>query len=121
MNADKPFNRLNRSTAILAVTMLALTAAASSAALADPPSKLSTDTRSAAVSTTDLDLSTPEGLSAARERVRQVVRQLCKRVANPEDLSRESNYAACVAESFTNAMAKLKERAAAVVARSDAE
>lgn len=80
----------------------------------------SSNARCAPALTTDLDLSTPEGLSAARDRVHQAAREPYKRIANPDYLSRESNYSACGDESFTSAMAKLTERAVGVVAESDA-
>ena len=121
MYPTKQLNRCNRSTALLAALTLALTATASTSALADPVSKPSSETRSAAVSIADLDLSTPDGLSTARDRLRTAARRLCKRVANPDDLSRESNYTACVDEAFANAVAKLSERAVGVVARSGAD
>ena len=115
MYPTRLLNRCNRSTALLAALTLALTTTASTCAFADPLSKPSSETRSAAVSIADLDLSTPDGLSAARDRLRTAARRLCKRVANPDDLSRESNYTACVDEAFTNALAKLNERAVGVV------
>lgn len=99
---------------------LALAVAASVTAIAGPPSKIASESRSAAVSLAGLDLSTPEGLEAARDRVRKASKQLCKRVANPDDRSRNANYKACVDESSTTAMAQASMRALGVVARSDA-
>ena len=52
--------------------------------------------RSKHVSLADLDLSTPEGVSAARDRVHQVARLLCSKLSDRDDLSRQPNYVACI-------------------------
>lgn len=52
--------------------------------------------RSAPVSVADLDLSSPEGIQAARARVHATARQLCLQVADPRDRSAHTNYFACV-------------------------
>jgi UrcA family protein len=61
-------------------------------------------TRSAKVSITGLDLSTPQGARAARERLRRTARKLCAQVTDELDLSRHANYLACVDESVAKAM-----------------
>jgi UrcA family protein len=61
-------------------------------------------TRSAKVSIAGLDLSTPQGVRAARERLRQTARKLCLQVADELDLSLHANYLACVDESVAKAM-----------------
>lgn len=120
MNAEQLLGRTNRRTAILAAMTLALAVTTSIAALAGPPSKPAREARSTVVSLADLDLSTPEGLDAARDRVRQASKQLCRLVADPDDLSRYANYNPCVKESFTTAMERANKPALGVVARSDA-
>lgn len=52
--------------------------------------------RSAPVSMADLNLSRPEGMQAARERVNASARRLCQLVSDPLDLSHRANYFACV-------------------------
>ena len=52
--------------------------------------------RSAPVSVADLDLSSPEGIQAARARVHATARRLCLQLAGPRDRSRHENYLACV-------------------------
>ena len=66
------------------------------------------------VTCSDLNLSTPEGQAAAHERLHQVARDLCSRVADPLDLSHQANYLACV----DGAMAKATQRLQALVNRS---
>jgi UrcA family protein len=90
--------------------LLALCAAlASAVAVGGPQTETAPFTRSAKVSLADLDLSTPEGASAARERLRQTARRLCAQVADELDLSHQANYAACVEESLAAALRKIEE------------
>jgi UrcA family protein len=70
-------------------------------------------TRSAKVSLADLDLSTPEGARAARERLRETARHLCDRVADELDLSQQTNYVTCVDETLAAALRKVNGPAAA--------
>jgi UrcA family protein len=86
-----------------AATLLALCVIGSANALAGPEVDASV-TRSAKVSIAGLDLSTPEGARAARERLRQTARKLCAQVADELDLSHHANYVACVDESVAKAM-----------------
>jgi UrcA family protein len=60
--------------------------------------------RTSKVSLADLDLTTPEGTSAARERLRQEARRLCNQVADSLDLSHQSNFVACVDETLAKAL-----------------
>jgi UrcA family protein len=84
--------------------VLAMYALASAPALAGPPTESAPVTRSATTSLNGLDLSTPGGVSAARERLRQIARRLCSRVADELDLSHQSNFTACVDESVAAAL-----------------
>ena len=93
-------------------TLLALCALASGIAVAGPNTESAPVTRSAKVSLADLDLSTPQGARAARERLRQTARHLCDRVADELDLSRQTNYVACVDETLAAALRKVNEPAA---------
>jgi UrcA family protein len=69
--------------------------------------------RSAKVSIAGLDLSTPQGARAARERLRQTARKLCDQVADELDLSRHANYLACVEDTVAAALKKVQEGASA--------
>jgi UrcA family protein len=90
--------------------ILAMSAFAAADAMAAEHSKI--------VSLADLDLSTPAGLSLARERIHQSARKLCEQVSDPLDLSRQSNYVACVDESVTQAMAHITGVTPTLVAQS---
>jgi UrcA family protein len=78
----------------------------SAGALAGPEGHPSV-ARSAKVSIAGVDLSTPQGTSAARERIRQTARKLCAQVADELDLSHHANYVACVEESVAKAMQRV--------------
>jgi UrcA family protein len=97
---------------IRTATLLALFALASGVTLAGPKTDIAPVTRSARVSLADLDLSTPEGARAARERLHKTVRHLCNRVADELDLSHQANYVACVDETLAAALRKVNEPAA---------
>ena len=66
-------------------------------------------TRSATVSLADLDLTTPAGLNAARDRVNKTARHLCSSVSDPLDLSHHANYVICVDEAVAGAMLKIAQ------------
>ena len=70
--------------------------------------------RSARVSVADLDLSSSEGIQAARARVHATARRLCLEVADPRDRSAHENYLACVDATVA---AALREITAATLAR----
>lgn len=59
------------------------------------------------VSFADLDLSTPTGVSTARERVHQAARKLCLSVADELDLSHTANFYRCVDQAMSGAMPHL--------------
>jgi UrcA family protein len=52
--------------------------------------------RVAEVSLTDLDLSTPEGMRLARDRVHRMALRVCAEAADNRDLSSQPNFAVCV-------------------------
>ncbi|SRR5258708_7577154 len=91
-----------RTTALLALCVLA-----SAVAVAGPQTDTAPVTRSAKVSLVGLDLSTPEGARAARERLRETARRLCTQVADSLDLSHQSNFVACVEESLMKAQGQI--------------
>jgi UrcA family protein len=93
-------------TALLALCVLA------SAAVATPAAETAPVTRSAKVSLAGLDLSTPEGARAARERLRETARRLCTQVADDLDLSHQPNFVACVDETLAAALRKVTETGA---------
>jgi UrcA family protein len=74
-------------------------------------------TRAANVSVADLDLSTLEGMSAARERLRTVARRLCTELARKPELSYQPNFEACVGDTLTAALRQVNALAAAKESR----
>ena len=107
MNTATPFASASKSslptTALLALCVLA------SAAVAGPTSDTAPVTRSAKVSFAGLDLSTPDGARAARERLRGTARRLCAQVAGDLDLSQQSTFVACVDAALAAALRQATE------------
>jgi UrcA family protein len=102
-------------TALLALCVLA------SAAEAAPPSDGALVTRSAKVSLAGLDLSTPDGARAARERLRGTARRLCAQVADDLDLSHHSNFVACMEETLAAALRRVTEIGASLATATAAQ
>jgi UrcA family protein len=73
------------------------------------------ESASAKISLAGLDLSTPEGTAAARERMHQAARKLCSEVAHSTDLAHQPNFIKCVDATMTSALQQLSrpERVAA--------
>ncbi len=86
--------------AVLGVVLL-------TAALAKQLPANAADKASATVSVVDLDLSTDQGMQAARDRLSATARKLCEKVVDPSSLSIHSDYVHCVDESTTAAVAQL--------------
>jgi UrcA family protein len=63
------------------------------------------------VSLAGLDLSTPQGVQAARERVRRAARRVCAKVANSADMQRQLDYITCLDEAMAPAVAQIDEKA----------
>jgi UrcA family protein len=91
---------------IRTTALLALCALASAGAVAGSQTGTTPVTRTAIVSLADLDLSTPEGARAARERLHQTARRLCAQVADSLDLSQQPNFVKCVDETLAAALRK---------------
>jgi UrcA family protein len=100
--------------------MLTLSLITAAAAVAAQPPDSANKTRSQTVSLADLDLSTPGGMSAARERVHKTAQRLCFQLADPEDLSHQANYVKCVDDAVADAMLKVTGPAPGLVAQSRA-
>jgi UrcA family protein len=59
------------------------------------------------VSLAGLDLSTPEGVRAAQERVRLAARRVCAKVANSADMQRQLDYITCIDEAMAPVVAQI--------------
>jgi UrcA family protein len=75
--------------------------------MADEQAATASVTRTENVSLADLDLSTPEGVRAAHDRLHETARRLCSQVADSQDISHQPNYVACVDETLANALRQL--------------
>jgi UrcA family protein len=98
----KTFTQNTIRTAILATLGVLGTATA----LAQPAPG-AVESASAKTSFAGLDLSTPEGLAAARERVHRTARQLCSEVAHSTDLAHQPNFIKCVDATMAAALQQL--------------
>jgi UrcA family protein len=65
------------------------------------------------VSLADLDLSTLEGAHIARQRLESMARQVCDQLSRRRDLTYHPDYAACLHETLTGALAQADAIAAA--------
>jgi UrcA family protein len=72
-------------------------------------------TRVAKVSLAGLDLSTPEGAPAARERLRIVAQHLCFQLSDPRKIDFRAAYEFCVAETLADAVRRLNAPALAAL------
>ena len=91
--------------AMVAASLIAALMGWNVTALADPSPS---DVKSARVNLKDLDLSSANGRNAAYERLHQAARTLCSRVADPNDLSRQTNFVACVDRAMAQAQPALQ-------------
>jgi len=91
---------------IRTTALLALCAFASASTVAGSKTGAAPVTRTAKVSLADLDLSTPEGAHAARERLHRTARRLCGQVADSLDLSHQPNFVKCVDDTLAAALRK---------------
>ncbi len=107
-----PRRALNRPYSGSSYTKLALMAGASLALMAAIGNQWPAGAaeKSTIVSIADLDLSTEKGMQAARERVHEAARQLCKKVVDPWSLSHQPDYVQCVDETTTDAVTQLQGR-----------
>jgi UrcA family protein len=78
--------------------LIALFALASAGALADQQPVLSL---------ADLDLSTPAGVDAARDRLQQTARQWCSHLAGRQDLPHQPNFIACMDQTLADALRQI--------------
>jgi UrcA family protein len=67
----------------------------------------------------DLNLANAEDVAIARERIHQLARKLCGRVANPQSLSHQPDYVDCVADAMAKAEPRLQRLAAEQVRASE--
>ena len=107
MSLDSPSSRLTqtRSATIRAASAAAALLAMTAVAVADPPVAASPgETRVAKVSLADLDLSTAQGVRAARERVTAAAQRLCWQLGDDARASNRATVSACVRDTVADTM-----------------
>jgi UrcA family protein len=106
------------SSAVIAITCIALAAVAPLVALADPPIAPTPQTLESRVSLADLDLSTTTGVRAAHKRLRAKAEHLCRQLGDSASSTFRWTYAACVQESLADAIHQLNAPAFVAANRS---
>jgi UrcA family protein len=118
MNTERLMSHPRRNSLVCAASLLALSVIKSAVATAGSKPDHPGDSRSEKVSIAGLDLSTVDGLNTARERVHQVARRLCLRLANAQDRSSQWNYVMCVDDAVASAMQQVSESSRGLLAKS---
>jgi UrcA family protein len=95
----------NMNSAPLAV-LTVLSVLGSATTMAQQPQGVA-ESASAKTSLAGLDLSTPEGMAAAKERVHQAARKVCSRIQHSTDLDHQANFIECVDATMASALLQL--------------
>lgn len=90
--------------AALEVAVAALLGIASVQTYSDQPAASAASSRVSDVSLADLNLSTPEGMSAARERLHTMAERMCAEHASAS----QPNFASCVDNTLTGALSQIE-------------
>jgi UrcA family protein len=99
-----------RSSRIVCCTLVTVTLASGLplAASASPPnSRHAPETNSMTVSLSGLDLTTPQGLREARERLAKAAQHLCRRWSDSRKVDDSASYALCTEETIAKALSQL--------------
>ena len=108
MNTDTYMaRRFGSQVAVRTTALMALLTLAPVAAIALSPAAAGVETRTSNLSLADLDLSTPAGVDAARDRLQQTARRWCSQVADRQDLSHQPNFIACMDETLAAALRQI--------------
>jgi UrcA family protein len=100
--------RLNgRHTAAGAAILMASFGIVPVSTIADQPAATTSVSRVADVSLSDLDLSTPEGMRVARDRLHTMAQRVCAGPAGSRGLSSQPTFAACVDSTVANALRQI--------------
>jgi len=91
----------------VAAGLMALLVIAPVALMANTPPAPALETRAARVSLADLDLSTPEGVRAARDRLHETARRLCSQLEDMRSVAHQPTFVKCVDESLEDALRQI--------------
>jgi UrcA family protein len=110
MNTESPLPRCFRArhTGAGAAILMALFGIVPVATIAGQHATTAAVSRVANVALGDLDLSTPEGMSAARERLHTMAERVCAEPADSRGPSSQPNFVACVDSTLTSALKQIK-------------
>jgi len=100
--------RIGRRVALWTAVLIMLLAIGPATVMADTRQLPAPDTRIAHVSLTDLDLSTPEGLRIAYDRLHETARHLCTQLKNMHSISYHPDFIECVDETLADALRQVK-------------
>jgi UrcA family protein len=117
LNTQQLMSRPRGNSLWCVASLLALSVIKSAVATAGSKADHPGDSRSENVSIAGLDLSTADGVNKARERVHQVARRLCLRLADAQDRSSHWNYVMCVDDAVASAMQQVSETSRGLVAK----
>jgi len=109
MNTESPLPRCFRArhTAAGAAILMALFGIMPVGTIADQRAASAAVSRVADVALADLDLSTPEGMRAARERLHTMAERVCAEPADSRGPSSQPKFVACVDSTLTNALKQI--------------
>lgn len=111
---------IDRKTLLPAVALAVMLAGVTDSVLADPPpAAAKTESVVGTVSLADLDVSTPEGVRAARARLAKVAQRLCRRLGDARRVSDWATYTDCYRESLANALRQVNLSVVAGLPRSN--
>jgi UrcA family protein len=110
MNTEMKLSRRSGwKTAARTAALIALFAIPPLAAIADERPAPVLETRAVKVSLADLDLSTPEGMHLAYERLHQVARQLCLGFKDIRNIAHQpESFVRCVDDAVADALQQVK-------------
>lgn len=113
--------RRRSSNAIIVTGYVALTAIAPLVVFADPPGARTPHTLESAVSLSDLDLSTAEGVRAAHKRLNSKAEHLCRQLWDDVSATYRWSFAACVKKTLADAVQRLNVPALSAANQARAE
>lgn len=119
MNTETPRLRLagNPAIAVTTAILMALFAIAPVATIADQQAASAPNTHVATISLADLDLSTPEGMRAARDRLETMARRVCAKLVPSHDPSHHPVFIACVDDTLAGALRQANASGSETVTR----
>ncbi len=109
MNTQSTLPRLGgRHSAARAAILMALFGIVLVGTLADQPAAAAAVSRVADVSLSDLNLSTPEGMRVARDRLHTMAERVCAGRGGSREPSSQPTFAACVDSTVANALRQIE-------------